>query len=183
MRKLTALLALIILFCSTASAAVTEVKSEGKSAFDHFIWGAEAGGSIDMTTNDMSTVNIDAFFGYTGKWIGVAGVGAGIHMMVSNSCRAFPVYAIFRTSFSSKPKLCFLELRGGCVVNNVDYDTTRARLYMNPGVGFNLARGRSFTSYITLSYEYNGLDTYMKDAVRHDIHGLSNAQVRIGISF
>ncbi|MCM1484560.1 MAG: hypothetical protein NC043_09515 [Muribaculaceae bacterium] len=178
------LIALILTLVCVPYAVSADITTAGNSgAFSHFVWGAEAGGSIDMTTNDMSTLNLDAFFGYTNKWLNVAGVGAGIHMMVSNSCRSFPVYALLRTSFSSKPKLCFLDLRGGCVINNVDYDTTRTRLYLSPGVGFNLARGRSFTSYVTLSYEYNGLDAYVKDDTRHDIHGLSMALVRIGISF
>lgn len=176
-------LAFVLLLTVSVSANCKNSEKEYNSAFDHFVWGAEAGGAIDMTTNDMSTLNLDAFFGYTNSWLDVAGIGAGIHMMVSNSCRSFPVYGIFRTSFSSKPRLCFMDLRAGCVINNVNYDTTRSRLYLSPGVGFNLARGRTFTSYVTLSYEYNGLDAYEKDGIHHSIHGLSMALVRIGISF
>ncbi len=65
----------------------------------HFTWGVAAGSGIDVTSHDMSTINIDAFFGYKGGAIDVAGIGAGIDVNISNSGRFFPVYAIFRTSF------------------------------------------------------------------------------------
>lgn len=149
----------------------------------HFAWGAEAGGSIDMTSNDMSTLNLDAFFGYRNSWIDVAGVGAGIHVMVSNSCRSFPIYGLFRTSFRSQPSLFFMDLRAGCVYNNNNGTPSSARLYVAPGVGFNLARSKSFTSFITLSYEFNGMREYKKDGDLFKIANLDLAMIKIGICF
>lgn len=150
----------------------------------HFAWGAEAGGSIDMTSNDMSTLNLNAMFGYRNSLFQMLGVGAGIQVMVDNSCRAFPIFAVMRTSFRTAPSLCFFDLRAGCAVNNVNDDSSQTRLYVSPSVGFNLARNRNFVSYVTVGYEYNGLKDYVKDGEAYHIGGgLSMAVVKIGITF
>lgn len=174
MKKNILLFALIVLAVVPAAA---------QAPLSHFAWGVEAGGSIDMTSNDMSTLNIDSSFGYKNSWLDMAGVGAGIHVMVSNSCRSFPVYGVVRTSFRSKPSLCFMDLRAGVVFNDVNDDKTRSRLYVSPGIGFNLARSSKFRSYVALSYEYNGMKSYVRDEVKYDIKSLSMASVRLGISF
>lgn len=178
MRKILASLLLAAALCTPAvSAAPVEKPSV------HFVWGAEAGGSIDMTSNDMSTLNLDAFFGYRNSWIDVLGAGAGIHVMVSNSCRSFPVYGIFRTSFRSQPSLCFFDLRAGAVFNNVNEDKTHTRFYLAPGVGFNLARSRSFASYVSLAYEFNGMQSYKKDGQIYSIDNLDMVMLKLGICF
>lgn len=153
------------------------------NAVTHFVWGADLGGGVDMSSNDMSTINLDAYFGYKGGILDVAGIGAGINMMVNNSNRAFPVYAVIRTGFRTRPTLCFLDLRGGVVFNNVGDTTTRSALYLSPGLGFNLAGGKSFQSYLTLSYVYNGMRPYADSEREYDINGLHMACVRIGIAF
>ncbi len=172
--RLTSLL--LALICCMVSYA--QEQSEA-TAWNHFVWGAEAGGAIDMTSNDMSTINLDAFFGYKNSWINALGIGASVNIMVSNSVRSFPVYAMFRTGFKKTPTLLFMDLRGGCVFNNINNNTQQTRLYLSPGVGINLARGRSFTSYITVSYVYNGLSSFAKDGERYDINGLSMALVLV----
>jgi len=156
---------------------------ESITGWNHFVWGAEVGGSIDLTSNNLSTINLDAFFGYKNSWINAVGVGASVNMMVSNSVRAFPVYALFRTDFSSRPRLLFMDLRGGVVVNNITYGETQTCLFLSPGVGINLARGRSFSSYITLSYIYNGLKPFDLGDRRCSVDGLSMACLRLGVSF
>lgn len=154
-----------------------------KTAWSHFVWGAEVGGAIDMTSNDMSTVNLEAFFGYRGGPLQVLGIGASVNMMVSNSVRSFPVYMMVRTNFRHKPSLLFMDLRGGVVFNNVSNGSQQTGIYLSPGVGVNLARGKTFTSYLTLSYEYNGMDPYHKGDEFIDIHGLHLACIRLGIAF
>lgn len=148
-----------------------------------FGWGADLGGVIDMSGNDMSTLNLDAYFGYKAPGLDIVGIGAGINMMVSNSTRSFPVYAILQTSFRRQPSLCFMDLRCGMVFNNIGSSTTRSQLYLSPGVGVNLASGSTFSSYVVVSYVYNGMRPY-EDADRYyDVNGLHMACVRLGIRF
>ena len=135
-----------------------------------------------MTGHDMSSINLDANFGYRNSWIDLLGVGASIDMMVNNSVRSFPLYAVFRTGFKSERTLCFSDLRVGCAFNNLDNTNHQTRLYLSPGVGVNLATGRTFRSYLMLSYVYNGMNGAYK-AGEKAIHGLHMACVRFGVAF
>lgn len=170
-----------IAFIAILLASVCAVAQQTPSG--HFGWGAEAGGSIDMTSNDMSTINANAFFGYRNSWIDMLGAGAGINVTVNNNCRMFPIYALFRTSFTSRPSLLFMDLRIGTAVNSVESHASHARFYCAPGIGFNLAGSSKFRSYITLSYQYNGMKYYVKENIRHNISSLSLASVQLGICF
>ena len=182
MKKL--LSALVALFIAATASTAEAGSSYDITGWKHFTWGAEVGGAIDMTSNNLSSINLDAFFGYKNSWIDAVGVGASVNMMVSSSVRAFPVYGLLRTSFTSRPTLMFMDLRAGVVFNNVSYGEEGSALYVSPGVGFNLARARTFTSYLTVSYVYNGIESF---AVKNDVHqlskGLHMACVRIGINF
>ena len=80
---------------------------EDKSPMSHFCWGADLGGSIDMSGHDMSTIDIGANFGYKNDYLRLLGIGASLNMMVSNSNRSFPIYGIVRTNFMNRPSLCF----------------------------------------------------------------------------
>lgn len=169
---------LVMAFAVSARAAEPE-----STAWDHFAWGAEIGGAIDMSSNDMSTLDIGAYFGYKNSFIDIAGIGTGINVMVNNSSRAFPVYGIFRSSFRSRPSFCFADLRAGCVFNEIGNKANQARLFLSPGVGFNLACGDSFKSYIILSYVYNGMRCDGENTEYRNVRGLDMACVRIGITF
>lgn len=147
-----------------------------------FGWGAAVGGCIDMTGHDMSSINLDVNFGYRNSWINLLGVGASIDMMVNNSVRAFPVYAILRTGFSKHPTLCFGDVRVGCVFDSLNNNNHQTRMYVSPGVGVNLATGRTFRSYLMLSYVYNGMDGFYKEGEK-PIHSLHMACVRFGVAF
>lgn len=173
-RLLSSLTAILILSAITASGAAPADKLASG-----FAWGTDIGGSIDLTGNDMSTINADAYFGYRNAVIDMAGIGAGINMMVSNSCRAFPVYAVFRSNFRRAPSLCFADLRIGAVFNNLEGSRSVTAFYTSPGIGFNLARGKSFNSYIIVSYLLNG----MKPAAADSNNRLNMACLRLGISF
>ena len=148
----------------------------------HFAWGAEIGVGIDMGGDDMSTFDVDAMFGYKNSWLKFAGVGAGIRMMMSDSSRYFPLYAMVRTSFSKRPKLLFAEMRGGIALNQAKGIPNRTNLFLQPGVGIELAIGRSFRSYLLLSYVYNSM-TFQGDNVETLVHGLNCATISIGINF
>lgn len=160
----------------TSSAQFVEKES-------HFTWGADVGGAIDMSSNDMSAINLDAYFGYKNSFVRVAGVGAGIDMMVSNSSRLFPVYAIFQSGFRNSPSLCFLDVRAGCSFNNLVANENQSGFYGSLGVGFNLACGKHFRSHVILSYNYIGLDSYSAAGYHYDLSDLHMANIRIGVSF
>lgn len=175
----------LIFLCAGASTlcAASEATDEHVSGWDHFVWGAEVGGAIDLTSNNLSSVNLDAYFGYKNSWVDALGVGASVNMMVSNSVRSFPVYGLIRTDFSSRHKLMFMDLRGGIAINNLTYGSQQTSLYLSPGVGVNLAVGKTFKSYIILSYIYNGLKPFDLGDRRCNVDGLSMACLRLGISF
>ncbi len=169
-----------------AIATATQALCQQAQTENHckFTWGADAGASVDVVGNDMSTLALNAYFGWQNPYVDIMGVGAGIDMMVSNNARAFPLFGILRTSFRDKPSLCFMDLRFGAVLNEM-WDTSRkCAVYASPGVGFNLAFSKKFKSYIIISYTYNGLKFTSADADPIDtFNGLHSVDARIGISF
>lgn len=180
------ILAAIILGASALATSFTASAKDfdqSETNWDHFVWGAEVGGSCDMTSNNLSSINLDAYFGYCNSWINALGVGASVNMMVSSSVRAFPIYGLIRTDFSSRQKLCFMDLRAGVTINKPTYGQQETALYLSPGIGINLARGKTFCSYLTLSYIYNGMKPFDLGDRRCDVDGLSMACLRLGISF
>lgn len=170
---------LVILFSPFAALAETDTEQKSTSGFS---WGAELGVGIDMGGDDMSTIDLDAYFGYHNSWCKLAGIGGGINMMMSNSCRSFPVYGILRTSFTSRPTLCFMDLRVGVGFNEVPGWKTKATFYCRPGIGFNLAAGKSFQSYLILSYAYNDM-TFPGDKKDTLVTGLNLATISLGVTF
>ncbi len=148
-----------------------------------FAWGAEVGSSVDLSAHDMTSIDFSASFGVSHRWIMLAGIGAAAHMMISNSCRTYPVFAVFRTDFSSFTKVLFVEVRGGMALNYLHDNVTQTDPYGGVYLGFNLARSKKFKSYITAGYTYIG---------RKDVHSgeqvskydtLSLASVRLGVTF
>ncbi len=120
----------------------------------HFSWGADLGTSIDLTTSDMTSVNLHACLGYKSRSIRFLGIGAGINTMMNNSSRSYPVYAMLRTSFSSRPRLCFMDLRLGAVFNNFYEFKNQTDLYSSMGLGITLAAGRRFSSHLVIGYTF-----------------------------
>lgn len=162
---------------------VTAAELRAGDAPAPFTWGADVSSSIDVGGNDMSSINVDAYFGYRRPYIDMLGIGAGIHMMLNNNSRAFPVYAIFRSNFRTDPSLCFLDLRGGVAFDEAS-DKTKARPFVNPGVGFRLASSKTFCSYIIVGYIYNGFkaDSKEVDGITA-VDGLNEVNLRIGVTF
>lgn len=175
-RVITSSLILLISFITVIA------QTNDKSPKQGFTWGAEVGAGIDMGGDNMSTLNIEALIGYRTSWIDFAGIGLGIDMMMSNSCRAFPIYGMIRSSFAKKPKLFFAEMRTGIALNQATNVPDRGNLFLQPGGGIYLATGKNFTSYLTLSYTYDAMTFYgdKKDTL---VHGLNMATISIGVTF
>ena len=132
---------------STAALAETmpdAPKKEG-GIMKHFSWGADIGSSIDMSGNDMSSIEIDAYFGYKNDVIRTLGIGAGIKSAIGNSYTFLPVYAMLRTSFTSRPSLCFLDMRLGYSFNTLKDDVTQNSFFGSAGLGFNLYTSQFLT--------------------------------------
>ena len=169
----------IITFLSLLSA---NAQTNDNTPQHGFTWGVEVGSGIDMGGDNMSTLNLAALIGYRTSWINFAGVGLGIDMMMSNSCRSFPIYGMIRSSFAEKPKLFFAEMRAGVALNQATDVPDRTNLFLQPGAGIYLATGKTFASYITLSYTYNAMTFYgeKKDTL---VHGLNMATLSLGVTF
>lgn len=147
-----------------------------------FAWGAGLVSHIDLSQHNMSTLGINAEVGMRWKWIRFLGLGVEGDFMVSNSSRTYPIYANFRTDFSSRYKLMFMDIRGGVALNYL-YDSQNTAPYASAGVGFTLARGKSFCSHIILSYTYLGNDICYDGNIKRKCPGISMATLRLGIAF
>lgn len=147
----------VIFTIPSANEIAPRLKVPQNSGLGHFTWGIDAGSSIDMTANDMTAIALRGYFGYKGHALRLLGVGAGIDIMVNNSSRCYPIFAILRTSFSSKPRLCFLDLRAGICANNILDYKSRINPYASIGLGITLAHGRKFSSHILLSYTFQSV--------------------------
>ncbi len=175
--------------CSAAALTFASLVAPAQTVQDdatrvHFAWGAEAGSSIDLSAHDMSSFDINAFFGIKYRWINFAGIGVGADIMISNSCRSYPLFALFRTDFSPKPRLLFMDLRGGVVLNYLPGNVSQRAPWFSPGLGINLARSRSFQSYIVAAYTYLGRKDVMEDGgYAHPYPSLNMASIRLGIKF
>lgn len=168
---------------------------ENESKLGHFTWGGDAGSAVDLTANDMTSINFSAYFGYKGGWFRLAGVGASINTMINNSSRCYPVFGIIRTSFSSRPQLCFLDLRGGVSFNNINDARSQTDFFGSLGLGITLASGRKFSSHIIVSYIFmpvSPLKVLVPDQENPEgapvenimpFHDLHYASIRIGCSF
>ena len=71
-------IAITLLMSLHIMAAGKSDEAQASSKINHFTWGADIGSTIDISGNDMSTIDIDAFFGYKNKFIRTVGLGAGI---------------------------------------------------------------------------------------------------------
>ena len=149
----------------------------------HFAWGAEFGSTIDMSGHEMSSVDFNAAFGLSYKWLSFAGLGVGANIVVNNSCRTYPVFGVIRTDFSRLVKVLFLDLRAGVAFNFLEDNVTQGGTYLSPSLGFNLATGTTFRSYITVGYTYIYREDVTSSQRVWHYTPLSMATVRLGIAF
>lgn len=148
-----------------------------------FAWGLDVASSIDLTGNSMTSIDIEGYFGYKNSFFQALGVGASVNMAMNNSSRSYPVFAIIRTSFSTRPQLCFFELKAGVSFNDIYSYTHQTGIYIEPAIGIRLASGRSWSSHFTLGYKFITRKDFAYDEGIYGCPNLSMASVGIGISF
>lgn len=148
-----------------------------------FAWGAEVGSTIDMSGHEMSSIDFNASAGLSYDWLSFAGIGVGANIMLNNSCRTYPIYVDLRSDFSNLIKVLFVDFRAGLALNYLENDSRQTGAYLSPSIGFNLATGATFRSYITVGYTYISRKDaiYNGETIPHP--SLSMATVRLGIAF
>lgn len=180
-----AILAVIIMATIGAAAATPSGNTTANNGIRplKFAWGAELGGGVEMSGHDMSTLGINASFGMEWQWIRFLGITAEADIMVDNSSRSFPISLNFRTDFSRRRRLLFMDLRGGIALNYFDNNPQTSNPYASGGIGVTLAAGKSFSSHIILAYTYLGRDhCSVGDRIRN-CPGMSYATMRLGVQF
>lgn len=182
LRTLATAAAIIVATALSVSTAAEHSTSPTKPKVE-FAWGADAGGSIDLTGNDMSAINFSAFFGMKRAWINFLGIGAAADIVAANSCRSYPLFVEFRTNFVNRPTLLFWWLRGGTSLNYLEHNHQQTGAYGATGVGINLARGKSFCSHLFLGYTYRNRRPITGTEMTHDFKDLHYATFKIGITF
>ena len=168
---------------ATATGPDTEIKVAEEARPLRFAWGADLSGGIDLSGHDMSTLGISAQFGLEWHWVRFFGIGAEADIMVGNSSRTFPLSAVFRTDFSNRRRLLFMELRGGMALNYLTGYAQETVPYASGGLGITLASGKTFSSHVFLGYTYNGRSKCEIGNYQRDCPGMSYATMRIGVSF
>lgn len=148
-----------------------------------FAWGADVGSSIDMSGADMSSIDLSIYFGLSRGWLNFFGVGAQGDIMVSNSCRSFPLFGMFRTNFTDRPTRMFWELKGGYSLNYLEHNHQQNGIYGSTGIGIKLATSAKFSSHMTLGYTYLERKKVVGTEMTHDFKPLHYATVKIGVVF
>lgn len=155
----------------------------GNLSFSHFTWGGELGSSIDLTSSDLSTFDADVFLGYKNKWANLLGVGAGIHRSIHTGNNFIPLYGLIRTSFTSRPALCFLNIQAGTCFNKIGSSKHFTDFYSGLGMGINLHRGSMARSYVILSLIYQYFSDDHKLMTGIDRRYLYFAKLSLGVNF
>lgn len=152
-------------------------------AFSHFTWGAEAGSSLDLTSHDLSTFDIDVLCGYKNAFIKMAGIGAGIHRSIHSGNNFIPLYAVVRTNFRNRPSLFFFNLQAGYSFNTLSDSGTVGDFYGALGLGINLQQTKMSKTYVILSgsYQYFSEDSKIKTDI--DSNYIFFAKLVIGVNF
>ncbi|MCM1037108.1 MAG: hypothetical protein NC406_07280 [Bacteroides sp.] len=178
---IAALAACIAAVAAAPADTVAGLRPEARRV--QFAWGAEFGGSIDLSAHDMSSIDFGAAFGLRYRWLSFAGVGVGANVMVSNSCRTYPLYLGLRTGFTERPHIVFVDVRGGVALNYLPSDVQQSGPYASLGVGFNLAGNRKFQSYIIAGYTFMGRKDVTTEIGTQPYEDLHYAGVRLGVTF
>lgn len=149
----------------------------------HFTWGAEFGASIDLSGYNTSTFNVDAVVGYKNNYFRILGAGVGIHRSLGNGDNFVPVYALMRSSFSSRPRLFFMSLKVGYSFNTIGDSPTFGDTNAQLGAGINLAMSKKFQSHIILAYEFRHFNQRHKYILNDKANDISLATLSFGVNF
>jgi hypothetical protein len=155
----------------------------GNGVLGHFTWGLGVASGVDLTSHDMTMLEISGFAGYKGSWMQFAGFGASIVSVMNNSSRSYPLFGMLRTSFTPEHKQCFMEVRLGAVLNKMENAAADTGLYGSLGLGVTLAHSRKFSSHLVL----RGIFQTLKRQERYDgsliNYDLGYASIGIGCAF
>lgn len=152
-------------------------------ALSHFTWGAELGASIDLRGYDLSTVDMEVLVGYKNSFLKLVGIGGGIHKSFGSNNTFLPLYAVFRSSFRSKPSLFFFNLQAGYCFTSLSKSKSRGGLSASVGVGINLATSKHFQSHIVLSYCYYHINSVTRTEVSLPVKYVDLARLSFGVNF
>ncbi len=178
-----------IILCALACISIQSRAQEEPQTGVRFAWGAAFAGEVDMSGYDQSSIGMDGYFGMSVPGIQMLGLGIGMQVPVSDSQRRIPMFFIARTSFSTRPTLCFMDVRAGISSNDVGHEQWQTGEYASLGLGFNLARGKKFSSHLILSYSYYGRKPFHLDIGEYEdplyirIRDLHLVTLRLGLSF
>ncbi|MGN1245940.1 MAG: hypothetical protein ACI4UN_04835 [Muribaculaceae bacterium] len=176
------IIALATIFACHAAKPASAAPSQS-SFMKHFAWGIDVGSSIDLSGNDLSSIDISTYFGYKNSILRTLGIGVDLRNSLGNSCTMIPVYAMLRTNFSSTVTLCFADIRSGYSFNTLNTAEKSNGLFLSAGIGFNLYTSASVKSHIILSYSYNELKPDNSLGFPRFSHNLSAMSVKIGVNF
>lgn len=182
-RKFGVVLVCIIMILSAFNADAGERDELPTLFMRHFTWGVDAGSSIDVSGNDLSSLDMEAFFGYKNDIIQALGVGVGLHSALGNSNSMIPAFALCRVNLRSYKPLLFVETRIGYSFNSLNTAVKQDGVYSSVGIGFNLYMSKKVKSHIALLYSYSGLKADSSEGYVKYAHSLSAMSIRIGVSF
>lgn len=180
MKRIIFVLLILLAVCGVSRA---EVNSYFMSTTPRFTWGAGVGASVDMSGNDMSTLDFHCNFGLRKGWLNFAGVGVEASFATGNSCRFFPIFAELQTNFVNRPTIVFWNLRLGTSVNYLENNIQQTALYGFTGVGFNLARSTKFSSHLIVGYTFRERRNLVFDDHKELLPDLHCATVKISVLF
>lgn len=143
--------------------------------------GFELGSSIDMSGHDLSTIDFDIVTGFRNRAIQTLGLGSGIHKAMGSRNTFIPIYFVCRTSFVSRPTLCFMHFKAGYNFNTVGNSKTFGGSNASLGLGFNLSSSKSFTSHIVVAYGFRHFNSSERNPL--EVRDVSLAQVFFGLLF
>lgn len=147
----------------------------------HLTWGVELGSSIDMSGYDLSTIDLDLTAGYRSRAIQTLGIGTGIHRAIGSKNTFIPIYFLCRTSFVSRPTLCFMHFKAGYNFNTINDSPTFGGINASIGLGFNLSSSRHFTSHVVVAYGFRHFNSRAKNPLETD--NINLAQLSFGLNF
>lgn len=149
----------------------------------HFAIGAEIGSSVDLTSHNLTTFDADINCGYSNKVFPLIGIGFGIHRSIGNANSFIPVYGIIRSYLRKKTSNFFLNLKVGYSFNTLSSAAREGGFLTSVGLGMNLKRTRSLTSYILLAYGFYHINEHQVNDLQLDVNHIDFAQIIFGVSF
>lgn len=173
-----------IIFCAPllASARIT-VDSVADDSPRHVLVTTEVGSSIDLGSHDMSTFDIDIAAAYTNPFIRALGIGVGVHRSFGTNNTFIPIYALFQSSFRTKPSPFFFSLKVGYSFSTVGSSAMYGDTSAMAGVGINLMTKKNFRSHIILGFGYRHYNQKHQSAISLDTQNVALANLAFGISF